>query len=568
MSNGSQIGGIVGGIIGAIITRTPAGFQYGYMIGAGIGGYVDPAKVQGPRLTDTMAQTSTVGGPIPFGFGQFVTGGNVIWTDELRERKRTSSGKGSPTETTTYTYTRSYAVGVCEGPILDYIWIKRNGKYVYAADPEWLGELMKWSAEEIADLKAVKQKFLSEATLYMGTDSQMPDATIEAVEGVGNVSPFRDLAYIVLENEDETDLRGAVSQFEFCIDASDPTSYLTSEPPSHLWELFVDGVPTNRVVNDQVSCVYADKLYCVERGGDKIVSYDLSNGQSTTRTIPPVPGYGSVMAFAVGSDGSGNLAILHRCGDGSSVGTWHVTMMDQFGTFSPAATIVSDRYAIVLHNPAVSIGFNDGYWSVYMSQAGVGAWSSSSNTPLSAWPFPTKRGSNPSFADIGLLKVPLGWLFQKTPAYGEPGYPNTPVCLMSPDGLTVSEVVANPPTKGVDLLTDGGDSTVVIRAGGQTLKSTDGGGTFVPSVLPSYVSVADPCKQGWWYILANPPVADGMYRKGQRINLDGEVEYMPFVAQTMISSIARPVRIPGKAAYLVTEGGKLYRSGAGWEARA
>src|SRR5690606_21275746 len=42
--------------------------------------------------------------------------------------------------------------------------------------------------------------------------------------------PFRNLAYIVKENEDLTDMRGAVSQHEFCVRATPPEAYLTSKP--------------------------------------------------------------------------------------------------------------------------------------------------------------------------------------------------------------------------------------------------------------------------------------------------------------------------------------------------
>lgn len=228
--SGSQIGGVIGGAIGAYFGG-PAGAQFGYAIGSAIGGYIDPTKVQGPRLTDATQQTSTVGGPIPFGYGVFTTAGNIIWTDKLIEhRKRQREGKGGGVKTTTYTYTRSFAVGVCEGPIHGYVWIKQNGKLVYAADPTALGTAMGWDAAQIADLAASSAEFLRFHTLYYGTADQMPDSTIVAVEGVGNVSPHRDLAYIVAENVDLTDLRGAPGQYEFCVRASAPDVYLTSPP--------------------------------------------------------------------------------------------------------------------------------------------------------------------------------------------------------------------------------------------------------------------------------------------------------------------------------------------------
>lgn len=241
MSNGSQIGGVVGGVVGGIIGfytgNVAQGVQWGYAIGSAVGGYVDPTRTYGPRLEDASAQTSTVGGPIPFGYGTFTVAGNIIWADALVEHKKTERvGKGGSEKQTTYTYTRSYAIGVCEGVISAYIWIKKNGKLIYAANPSALGATMGWDSGMVADLVTASSEFRGMATLYYGTEDQMPDSTIEAVEGVGNVSPFRDLAYIVLENEDLTDMQGAVSQYEFCVTA-DGISYGTSPPyPLHLEE--------------------------------------------------------------------------------------------------------------------------------------------------------------------------------------------------------------------------------------------------------------------------------------------------------------------------------------------
>lgn len=219
--SGSQIGGIVGGAIGFVASGfNPMGAQVGYAIGSAIGGYVDPVQVKGPQLTDAAQQTSSVGIPLPFGYGTFSTAGNVIWADELKEHvKRQRQGKGGGTKTTTYTYSRSYAIGVCEGPIYGYLMVKRNGKTVYNSDPN----------APVAD-KDYSAKWLQRATLYYGDEVQLPDSTIEAVEGAGNVSAFRGLAYIVVENEDLTDLAGAVPQYEFIVQATLPDVYVTSRP--------------------------------------------------------------------------------------------------------------------------------------------------------------------------------------------------------------------------------------------------------------------------------------------------------------------------------------------------
>ncbi len=224
--SGQSVGGIIGGAIGFVVSGgNPIGAQIGFAVGAGVGAYVDPVRVKGPRLTDATTQTSTVGGVIPFGYGTFVTAGNVIWCGDLKEHKKTQrQGKGGGAKTTTYTYTRSYAVGVCQGAIYGFRWIKRNGKKVYTTDPNATAEELAYSA-----------KWLQKCTLYLGSEAQMPDSTIVAREGVGNVSAFRGLAYIVVEDDDLTDLSGAIPQYEFCINATPPEAYLTSHPyPQYL----------------------------------------------------------------------------------------------------------------------------------------------------------------------------------------------------------------------------------------------------------------------------------------------------------------------------------------------
>lgn len=235
--SGSQIGGVVGGVVGGVIGfytgNVAAGVQWGYAIGSAAGGYIDPERTYGPRLEDASAQTSTVGGVIPFGYGTFTCMGNIIWCDQLIEHVTTERvGKGGGEKQTTYTYTRSYAIGVCEGPISRYMWIKKNGKIVYAANPAALGAAMGWDGAQIGDLAAASNEFMQMATLYYGSASQMPDPVIEAVEGVGNVAPHRDLAYIVLENEDLTDMQGAVSQYEFCVFVGAAKSYTTPPYPA------------------------------------------------------------------------------------------------------------------------------------------------------------------------------------------------------------------------------------------------------------------------------------------------------------------------------------------------
>jgi hypothetical protein len=174
--------------------------------------------IKGNRITDFSDTTATVGVPIPFGYGRFVTGGNVIWAPlppkEHVTKKR--QGKGGVKQET-YTYTLSYAVAASKGPIFGFWWIKRNGKIVWTQDPNAPVEDQAYAA-----------KWRQKATFYYGERTQLPDSTIESYEGSGQVSAFRDIAYIVVEDDDVTDGAGAVPTYEFCVIASG-LSYLTSK---------------------------------------------------------------------------------------------------------------------------------------------------------------------------------------------------------------------------------------------------------------------------------------------------------------------------------------------------
>lgn len=223
--SGAQIGGAIGAVVG--FYWGGGNWQLGYAIGSAIGGAVDPTKVYGPKLTDAATQTSSVGVFCPFGYGAFPARGNVIWQGEMSRREHKDDGKGSGTEQITYTYHRSYAIRVCAGTISGYLKIRRNGKTVYdgRTDAELTAEFVAAGldpgglviAKKIKSIRAQNAKFLNSATLYYGDEAQLPDPTIEAAEGVGNVSPFRGRAYIVVNDDDVTDFRGAIPQYDFVV---------------------------------------------------------------------------------------------------------------------------------------------------------------------------------------------------------------------------------------------------------------------------------------------------------------------------------------------------------------
>jgi hypothetical protein len=232
--SGSTIGGVVGAGIGYWISGGSAqGAQIGWLIGSAVGGYVDPDVIKGPKLTDAQAVRVQEGAPIPFGYGTFVVGGNIIQCGPLDEHKhRERSGKGGPVQEN-YTYTRTFAVGICEGPVGGVLRIWADGKLVYdARDPaEWPDD-----AEAIRAMAADTAKFATYFTFYPGSETQSPDPALEALDGswgggVGNVPSYRGLAYVVFRDFDVTDHSGAVPQFRFEIACCGSTTTTTAVVP-------------------------------------------------------------------------------------------------------------------------------------------------------------------------------------------------------------------------------------------------------------------------------------------------------------------------------------------------
>ena len=195
-SAGQFIGGGVGAIAGFFIAG-PTGAKYGAQIGIMLGGLIDPPKgpdVKGPRLDDLSVQTSTYGAIIPRTYGTTAVFGNIFWLEnnqikEIAKKKKTGGkGGGSKTTTTTYSYYATFALGLCEGPIVGIrrVWI--GGKLLYDAGTTDQGA-MRASNQAAAYF-----------TLYTGTDTQTADPRMQATLGATNVPGYRGLAYLVFND--------------------------------------------------------------------------------------------------------------------------------------------------------------------------------------------------------------------------------------------------------------------------------------------------------------------------------------------------------------------------------
>lgn len=220
---GAAIGFVLGG---------PVGAQIGWTIGSVVGNAVDPQVIRGPSVGDLTAQTSQEGVPRPMVWALSPPmGGNIIATSEPRIVRETErQGKWGP-KFETETIFRTYAIGVCEGPITGFIRVWRNGKLEYDADDPEFNEdrIITVPGFGTINLGSRNSRFLETARLFTGAWDQLPSPDLEAIFGVGSTPAHRGTAYMVMADEDLTDMRGAIPQFTFQVSRCEGF-FLTSQP--------------------------------------------------------------------------------------------------------------------------------------------------------------------------------------------------------------------------------------------------------------------------------------------------------------------------------------------------
>lgn len=183
------------------------------------------SETEPTRLGEISQQTAKEAIPRPIVWGRVrPIGGNIIHCQAPIKRLVMSyvesggKGGGKKKEKTYREHVyRTYAIGVCEGPITAFSRIWRNNKLVYDGRPG-----SEWGADN-------NDVFLKSFRLYLGTWSQMPDPTLESIWGVGQVPAYRGTAYIVAVDEDLTEQAGMVPQWLFEVERAEGT-YLTSRP--------------------------------------------------------------------------------------------------------------------------------------------------------------------------------------------------------------------------------------------------------------------------------------------------------------------------------------------------
>ena len=187
---GASVGGGVLGLSSVVIGRA---------IGAGLGRAVD-ARLMGAgsepvetgRVDRFRLTGAGEGAAIAQVYGRMRVPGQVIWASrfvEIVQGGGSGKGGGGRRGSVSYSYSVSLAIALCEGVIT------RVGR-VWADGRELVRD----------DLNM---------RVYRGTEDQLPDPKIEAVEGAGTTPAYRGVAYVVLEDLDLGQFGNRVPQFSF-----------------------------------------------------------------------------------------------------------------------------------------------------------------------------------------------------------------------------------------------------------------------------------------------------------------------------------------------------------------
>lgn len=186
---GAGFGGTVLGLSGAVIGRA-IGATVGRAIDQRVLGAgsdpVDVGRIERLRLTGAGE-----GAAIGQVWGRMRVAGQVIWATNFVETvRRRRTGKGAPKpKVNEYSYSVSLAIALCEGEILRVGRIWADGNEISARDLNM--------------------------RVYSGSETQLPDPLIEAIEGAGLAPAYRGLAYLVIEDLELSAYGNRVPQFSF-----------------------------------------------------------------------------------------------------------------------------------------------------------------------------------------------------------------------------------------------------------------------------------------------------------------------------------------------------------------
>ena len=185
---GANFGGAVLGLSGAVLGRA---------VGATLGRVIDQRLmgagsqvVETGRLDRLRLTGATEGAPVARVWGRVRIGGQVIWATrfvETAQSRRVGGKRGGTIHE--YGYSVSLAVALCEGEIVG------------------VGRIWADGVELSRDSVQLR--------VYAGSEDQMPDPKIAAVEGADAAPAYRGIAYVVFEDLDLATFGNRVPLFTF-----------------------------------------------------------------------------------------------------------------------------------------------------------------------------------------------------------------------------------------------------------------------------------------------------------------------------------------------------------------
>lgn len=331
---GAAVGGFIGG---------PMGARIGFMAGALLGGFLfaedgPNVVVEGPRLEDKTVTSSAFGAPISINYGTVRTSGNIIWSEGIKETRHeethsTGGGKGAsgPTQTNvTYTYSCSFAIAFGEGIADDVLKIWADSKLIYDKTSS-SGSLSK------------NVHFY----LHKGTEDQMPDPIISAVEGASSTPAFRGIAYIVFDDLQLEDygnrLPNITAEITYQQKEARPTQgiqWLSGTP--------FDQYNTQFAIDEKRQYAYAIRTHTTtdDEGISKINL--LTMQEEKYRTVEDMD-VNTVAAYPCACDAEGHLIVATDCGNSCErimVDKDSLTPINRFGAAGSGLDMTPDGFAM------------------------------------------------------------------------------------------------------------------------------------------------------------------------------------------------------------------------------
>jgi hypothetical protein len=287
----STAGAIVGGIAGSFFGMPMLGAELGWMLGGIAGGMIFRQK--GPQPADIRIQDSAYGKSIPYVYGIFRVAGNIIWAGQPYVQDAGKGGKG-PQQTTV---AMSFAVGMCEGPITGVRRIWANGKLIY-------------DVSNPSNFQAISgsNSMITNFTVYLGDENQMPDPTMQAALGVDATPAHRGLAYVVFNNLDLSKWGNYLPSLSFEVMATAPIQYvLTGQASVAKHPVFGTGSVTSYTTQTDTAGNAYGFQYGVVGSWLTMVPYKLSPWGTTWLGTPQTLGFYSPLEWCQSYDEQGIL---------------------------------------------------------------------------------------------------------------------------------------------------------------------------------------------------------------------------------------------------------------------